>query len=118
VICLYPLLLILFFGFFSVQKGNFFSYAGSNIFYPLIPVVAGFLGGFQLPLAGGILSGRWNTGRTAGKIYGADLLGSCVGAFIGGVFLIPVLGIYGTCWFASFINLIALIGLFSYNLSK
>ena len=43
-------------------------------------------------------------GKTAGLIYGLDLLGACAGAFLAGAVLIPVLGILQTCLWAAALN--------------
>ena len=73
----------------------------------LMALIAGCMGGMVYPLAISMLQ----TGReprrppaeetrrsaAAGKLYGADLLGGCMGALIGAAFLVPVLGIPQTC---------------------
>lgn len=63
-----------------------------------MPFLAGFIGGFQFPLAGRICAEGSNAlGGISGRIYGGDLTGSCFGALLTGSLLIPVLGIPGTC---------------------
>ena len=59
---------------------------GANIIFPLISVIAGFIGGFQFPLANKIyLNGKEETvAWTAGLTYGVDLFGSCLGALFAG----------------------------------
>jgi spermidine synthase len=83
-----------------------------NLSFPLLTLLAGFLGGMDFPLAaeltkGSVLSSRRpepaegsksDVGRVAGLIYGADLVGACLGAFLSSALLIPVLGIPQTCY--------------------
>lgn len=90
-----------------------------NLSFPLITLVAGFLGGMDFPLAaeltkGGVLSPRRpepvegskdDVGRVAGLIYGADLVGACLGAFLSSALLIPVLGIPQTCYAVALLSL-------------
>jgi len=58
--------------------------------------LAGFVGGLQFPLAARLHSRRGQAVRSAGWLYGADLLGSCFGALVVATLLIPVFGIRGT----------------------
>ena len=44
-------------------------------------------------------------GRVAGLIYGADLVGACLGAFLSSALLIPVLGIPQTCYAVALLSL-------------
>jgi len=82
---------------------------GANIIFPLISVIAGFIGGFQFPLANKIyLNGKDRmVAGTAGLTYGVDLFGSCLGALFAGGFLIPVMGIPKTCYAIGFMSLAA-----------
>jgi spermidine synthase len=61
--------------------------------------VAGVLGGLVFPLAAGILleNKRSAAGRAAGAVDAADNAGACLGAFVTGVLLVPVLGVSGAC---------------------
>ncbi|MEK7397407.1 MAG: hypothetical protein AAB116_10780, partial [Candidatus Poribacteria bacterium] len=95
-ICIYPLLLLLA---FYIFKGGFAYSLGANVVFPLLPVVAGFMGGFQFPLATRIyLKYNPKVGRVAGLTYGVDLVGSCIGAFLVSAFLVPIIGIQNTCF--------------------
>jgi spermidine synthase len=67
-----------------------------NLSFPLLTLLAGFLGGMDFPLAAELTKG--SVGRVAGLIYGADLVGACLGAFLSSALLIPVLGIPQTCY--------------------
>ena len=47
------------------------------------------------PLAVALMRG--SASRAAGLLYGADLVGGCLGALAGAVLFVPVLGIPQTC---------------------
>ena len=66
-----------------------------KLIFPIFALAAGLLTGTAFPLALNQMPGE--VGRVAGTLYGADLVGGCVGALFGAVFLIPVLGIPLTC---------------------
>ena len=65
--------------------------------FPLLALLAGALGGVAFPLALALIRKRGSAGRGAGMLYGADLVGGCLGALFGAVLLIPVFGIPQTC---------------------
>lgn len=73
-----------------------------------LPLLAatGLLTGMQFPLASRLQQAIGQqadepatTGRV-GTIFGADLLGGCLGGLLGGVVLLPVLGLSGSCLLA------------------
>lgn len=78
--------------------------------------VSGVLTGIQFPLATSLhLGGTSETGQrkrriagkpahTAGLLYGADLLGGYFGGLIGGVILLPILGLKNTCFILGMIK--------------
>jgi spermidine synthase len=70
--------------------------------FPLLAVLGGGWGGAVFPLA--LQAEPGDVGRAAGRLYGADLAGGCLGALLGGAFFIPLLGIPQTC------GVIALLG--------
>lgn len=106
-ICAYPLLLLL--AFYTFKGGFAYSF-GANVVFPILPVVAGFMGGFQFPLATRIyLKYNPKVGRVAGLTYGIDLIGSCIGAFLVSAFLVPIIGIQNTCLMIIFLSLIVLV---------
>jgi spermidine synthase len=74
-----------------------------NLSFPLLTLVAGFLGGMDFPRAAELTTG--SVGRVAGLIYGADLVGACLGAFLSSALLIPVLGIPQTCYAVALLSL-------------
>ena len=74
--------------------------------FVIMPVIGGFISGFQFPLANKIwLKDSKDVGKTTGLLYGVDLLGSCAGGLITGIILIPILGILQTCVLLSVINI-------------
>lgn len=72
-------------------------YAG----FLIMSFFAGMLTGFQFPLAVKIYLDnplrKEKLGQTAGLLYGADLFGGFFGGLLGGVFLLPLLGLKETC---------------------
>ncbi len=110
--CIYPLLLPLFFWRFAGLKNAYLSWFGSNLLFLFLPIIAGFMGGFQFTLANKLyLRKDEGVGRVSGLNYGIDLLGSSLGAILTGTFLIPILGIPGTCFAAAGLNFVVLVTL-------
>jgi len=73
--------------------------------FAILPIIAGFMGGFQFPLANKIcLKSSKAVGKTTGLLYGVDLFGSCLGGLLIGVVLVPMLGIIETCIFLQIVN--------------
>ncbi len=69
-----------------------------EVYFFTLCFMGGFLIGFQFPLANHMyLSISTGAGRAAGLLYGADLLGGFIGGLTGSIFLLPVLGLTGTC---------------------
>lgn len=69
-----------------------------QIVFLILAFLSGILVGSQFPLANKIyLSSSSNLSRTAGLLYSADLFGGWIGGIIGGVALLPVLGLLQTC---------------------
>jgi spermidine synthase len=109
-ICLYPLILPVFFLIFRNSQIPFFSYLGENMFFPFAPILAGFMGGVQFPLASKININSSNvTAKGAGKLYFMDLLGSSLGALLVGAFIVPIIGIINSCILISVINFFVLV---------
>lgn len=77
--------------------------------FPLLALVAGGLTGMAFPLAVPLVQA--NGGRAAGLLYGADLVGGCVGALLSAVLLVPVLGIPRTCAATALVGLAGLLAL-------
>jgi spermidine synthase len=69
-----------------------------KILFLIISFICGFLIGAQFPLANKIyLKGDPDLSKTAGILYSSDLLGGWLGGIVGGVILLPVLGLLGSC---------------------
>lgn len=109
-IVIYPLVLPLLFFLFSRVSNDAVNFIGSDVLFPLLPVIPGLIGGFQFPLANKLfVRERETKGTSAGITYGLDLGGACVGAFLVSIFLIPIIGIYNTCFQVSILNFVSLI---------
>jgi len=88
---------ILFFGF--SLTGHFAGWHGSFLrflFFALL-FVSGFLAGMEFPLAVKIYGEHRQSSRSAGTVYGFDLLGGFIGGLTGGFFLFPLLGVIKSC---------------------
>ena len=106
-VCIYPLILL---GAFWIFKGGRAYFLGANIVFPILPIIAGFIGGFQFPLATKIyLKHKTRVGRVAGLTYGMDLIGACAGAFLVSAFLVPIIGIPNTCLAVVLLSTIVLV---------
>lgn len=77
-------------------------------------ILIGISAGFQFPLVGAVcLSDGMGQARAAATLDSRDHLGACVGALLTGVFLVPLLGIGGTCTLIAGIKGVSLLGLFT-----
>jgi spermidine synthase len=82
----------------------------TEILFPLLTALAGFLGGLHFPLANhAYLEDRRAVGTTAGLVNGIDLLGSAAGALVVGIVILPILGVYQTLLFVFGLNLFAIV---------
>ena len=78
--------------------------------FAMLPIIAGFIGGVQFPLANKIcLEASGDVGKTTGFLYGLDLFGASIGGILVGLLLVPVIGIVGTCVLLCIINTLVLI---------
>ena len=76
-----------------------------RILFLVLSLIAGMLVGVQYPLAnrlqlraeGQQLTECTDVSRTGGMLYASDLLGGWIGGIAGGVVLLPVMGVTGTC---------------------
>ncbi|MDD5281459.1 MAG: hypothetical protein PHC37_02180 [Candidatus Omnitrophica bacterium] len=108
--CMLSLGLPVFFSWLLLSNKEIVSELGVNIIFPLLSVAAGLLAGVQFPLVNKIyLGNKQEKGQIAGLTYGVDLAGSCLGAFLTGIFLIPILGIVWSCLAIAVINFSVLI---------
>ena len=78
--------------------------AVTPVLFPVLALGCGMLGGYEFPVASRIFfsSGR---GRSPGTLYALDLAGSCLGAVLFSVYLIPVFGFLKTAVLASMASL-------------
>lgn len=103
--CVYLAASPLIFRAFSVSQSNAAAWFGSNIVFLLLPLISGFVGGMQFPVAARIYLGEsTEVGRAGGISYGIDLFGSSLGALVTGLLLVPILGITKTCLLTAIIN--------------
>ena len=73
--------------------------------FPALTAGAGFIGGYQFPLANRLIRDEEESViASAGKLYGLDLLGSSLGALFTSAILIPTQGVRATLFFLSFLN--------------
>ena len=108
--CILPLGLPVFLSWISTSSKEIISGLGANVIFPLLSVIFGLLAGVQFPIVNKMyLVNKQEVGQIAGLTYGVDLLGSCFGAFLTGIILIPTLGIFGSCFVIAVINLSVLI---------
>jgi predicted membrane-bound spermidine synthase len=69
-----------------------------QVIFLVLSFLSGLLIGAQFPLASKIyLKRSRDLSGTAGLLYGADLAGGWIGGLLGGVVLLPVLGLVQTC---------------------
>ncbi len=109
-VCLYPLFLPLILLFFKNNQNHLVFFIGSNVVFPMLPLVAGFIGGFQFPLANELyLREKHTLTKTVAATYGLDLLGASMAAILVTVVLIPIMGIFKTCVLAAVLNTAGLI---------
>jgi len=81
----------------------------ANLGFPMLAAVCGTVGGLQFPIASRLFF--FSRGeRSAGAMYGFDLLGSCVGALAVSLFVLPVFGLYRTAALLAAVNCAAAIG--------
>ncbi|MFH1394815.1 MAG: hypothetical protein ABIH09_01500 [Candidatus Omnitrophota bacterium] len=111
-ICFYPLILPPAFLLLARSQSGGVSWIGANIVFPLLPIIAGTIGGIQFPLANRIyLENSEDIGKVAGLSYGLDLMGACFGSLLAAAFLIPILGVFQTCLLTAIINVSVLTAL-------
>jgi spermidine synthase len=100
---------------FSIPSRYLEEPAVSHLVYALFLImsfVSGAWIGLQFPLATKIYLGtpaKGETfGRTAGLLYGADLLGGFLGGLFGGILLLPILGLKESCFMMGLIKMSSL----------
>lgn len=73
--------------------------------FPSLALACGFLGGYQFARASQVYFGHSEFEAAPGGLYALDLAGSCVGAVILSIYLIPVFGFLETATLIGLINL-------------
>jgi spermidine synthase len=87
------------------------------IFLSLAALIGGIVG-FEFPIINELYLNQKirlrpsGFGGQAGTIYGADLLGSCLGASLTSIFILPIFGIFQTLILIAILNVVILISLF------
>ena len=97
---------------YSLALPLFFKQDIAQAWFIILPAIAGLIEGAQFPLANKILlQDKKAAASVAGLIYGVDLLGACLGAFLTEILLIPVLGLAKACFAAAAMNFVVLASL-------
>ena len=110
-LCIYMFILPVTLRYFADKTGVVASWLGANVVFTFLTFTPGFIAGASFALANKIyLGGSDRAGQAAGANYSVDLFGSSLGALLTALFLIPILGIFQTCWALAVINL-AVLGL-------
>ncbi len=73
---------------------------GGQLLFPALALGCGMLGGYEFPVASRIFCAR-----NPGTLYALDLAGSCLGAVLFSVYLIPVFGFLRTAVLAAMVSL-------------
>lgn len=80
-------------------------FVAGNIFFPLLALLTGGLGGFQFPIASRVyFGGEAETSRGPGAVYALDLAGACLGAAAISAYFIPVFGFFATVALVAVVN--------------
>lgn len=108
-ICFYPLLLPVAFIIFRDMAGTQRLVGVFASTFAVLPVIAGFIGGLQYPLAVNLRHSmekrkKDRVVKAAGTLYALDVLGASIGALVTGAILIPLLGINAVALFCAALN--------------
>jgi spermidine synthase len=103
---------------FSARKTSAGSSIDMRYVFLGLAAGAGWLTGLEFPLVSKILVNRYETGTVAGWVNGCDHLGACLGALLTGTVLVPVLGMYQSCFITGMLNLMSGALLLIYLLQK
>ena len=82
------------------RAGTAASLLGSQIAFPVLALASGTLGGFEFAVASRMLP-------RPGTLYALDLMGSCLGAILFSVWLVPVFGFLKTALLSAMVSLAA-----------
>ncbi len=118
---MFSLLLVLIFSFH--EKLSSISPVAIRLIFYILLIISGFFAGMQFPLSNAIYLSRTGpegsddarpVGRTAGMLYGADLAGGWLGGIIGGLIVLPVLGLLQGCLLLAVLKATSLILLYTF----
>jgi len=102
-------LIFIFFILNKFRRNEIIFFIGDNLVLSfIVPLITGFIGGYQFPL-GNALYYSGSQEIIAGRIYGYDLFGSCLGGILISVIFIPVVGIYFSCLILLLLSILSLI---------
>jgi spermidine synthase len=101
--------LLIYFFFWSNFFGQINLFLSREIVFPLLAVLIGGLVGLEFAYINQLYLGKKNKPSQMGFIYSADLFGSCLGALLAALFLIPLLGILQTLLCLMIFNLLPII---------
>jgi spermidine synthase len=80
----------------------------SQILFPAMASLSGLLGGYEFAVVTEIFfAGRETSPGSMGVLYGADLIGACLGALLVSAFLVPLFGFWKTAQVIAIANLVA-----------
>jgi spermidine synthase len=83
------------------RAGSTSSLAASRIAFPALALVSGMLGGYEFPVASRMV-------LRPGTLYALDLAGSCLGAILFSVWLVPVFGFLKMALLSAMVSLAAM----------
>jgi len=110
-----PFLIDLFSAFGTDAQGSLID---PRYLFLILVAGAGWLTGLEFPLVSSIFINRYTVGTVAGWVDSCDHLGACMGALLTGTILVPVLGIYQSCFITGMLNLMSGTLLLIYVLQK
>jgi len=84
-----------------------------EIIFLLMAGLIGLIVGFEFPIVNNLYLKNEERDKKAGTIYGADLLGSCLGALLISILVLPIFGIFQTLILLAILNILIAIYLFS-----
>jgi spermidine synthase len=99
-----PLLLCALFQALTRVTGASALFVVSQILFPVLALFSGMLGGYEFPIASRVFFSLRQV-RSPGTLYALDLAGSCLGAILFSVYLIPVFGFFRTALLSAMVSL-------------
>jgi spermidine synthase len=101
-----PLLLYALLAWFAGIRTALGLWVVSQIVFPTLTILGGFVGGYQFPVASRVFFiSRRQEPSSLGSLYGLDLLGACLGAVLLSVYWVPVFGFLKTALLSAVVNL-------------